>query len=67
MCQSKIVLVLLEFSFKLNNIHIPTTLSKALSDENWKQAMNAEMDALEKNKTWELVDLPTGKRLMGCK
>lgn len=29
--------------------------------------MNAKMEALEKNKTRELVDLPTGKRLLGCK
>ena len=27
--------------------------------------MNAEMKALEKNKTWELVDLSVGKRLVG--
>lgn len=25
------------------------------------------MQALEKNKTWELIDLPKGKKLMGCK
>ena len=55
------------FLISLNNIHIPTTLSEALFDENWKQTMNAEMEALEKNKTWELVDLPIGKRLVGCK
>ena len=37
----------------LNNIHIPTTLSETLSNENWKQAMNAEMEVLKKDKTWE--------------
>ena len=25
------------------------------------------MDALQKNKTWELVDLPIDKKLVGCK
>ncbi|RVW78782.1 Retrovirus-related Pol polyprotein from transposon RE2 [Vitis vinifera] len=55
------------FLTSLNNIYIPTTLSKALFDENWKQAMNAEMKALEKNKTWELVDLLVGKRPFRCK
>ena len=25
------------------------------------------MDALQKNETWELVDLPSGKKLVGCK
>ena len=29
--------------------------------------MNMEMEALEKNKTWELVKLPEGKKLVGCK
>lgn len=29
--------------------------------------MEAEMDALEKNGTWELVNLPKGKKAMGCK
>ena len=55
------------FLTSLNNIEIPTTLFEALFDENWKQAMNAEMKALEKNKTWELVDLPARKRLVECK
>ena len=25
------------------------------------------MESLHKNQTWELVDLPTGKRAIGCK
>ena len=29
--------------------------------------MNLEIEALEKNKTWDLVDLPIGKKLVGCK
>ena len=29
--------------------------------------MDVEMDALQKNKTWELVDLPSGKKSVGCK
>lgn len=29
--------------------------------------MEVEMDALKKNATWELVDLPKGKKTMGCK
>ena len=43
------------FLTSLNNIHIPTTISDALSNENWKQVMNVEMEALEKNKTWKLL------------
>ncbi|EXB97318.1 C2 domain-containing protein [Morus notabilis] len=29
--------------------------------------MKVEMDALEKNKTWDLVEMPQGKKLVGCK
>ena len=29
--------------------------------------MEGEMEALQKNKTWELVDLPSGKKPVGCK
>lgn len=55
------------FLVSLNTISIPTTVSEALTDEKWKQAMNVEMEALEKNKTWELVKLPVGNKPVGCK
>ena len=29
--------------------------------------MNEEIEALEKNRAWELVRLPEGKKSMGCK
>jgi hypothetical protein len=29
--------------------------------------MNVEMEELEKNKTWELVELQAGKKPVGCK
>ena len=32
-----------------------------------KKKKKKEMSALKKNKTWELVDLPKGKRKVGCK
>lgn len=33
----------------------------------WREAMNVEMKALTKNKTWDKVDLPPGKKAIGCK
>lgn len=35
----------------------------------WRQAMNVEMEAMEKNKTWELMRLQEGKKKIygGCK
>ena len=38
------------FLVSLNTISIPTTVSEALTNEKWKQAMNMEMEALEKTK-----------------
>ena len=29
--------------------------------------MSKEMESLQKNKTWELVKLPKGKKAIGCK
>jgi hypothetical protein len=55
------------FLANLNTIQIPTNVFEALSDKNWKQAMDTEMEALEKNKTWSLVALPEGKKPVGCK
>ncbi|BBG98997.1 hypothetical protein Prudu_008549 [Prunus dulcis] len=39
----------------------------ALSNPKWMDAMNFEMDALNKNKTWDLVPLPRGKKTVGCR
>ena len=35
--------------------------------EHWKDAMQQEMDSIHKNGTWELVDLPLGKKAIGTK
>ncbi|WKA09255.1 hypothetical protein VitviT2T_026920, partial [Vitis vinifera] len=33
----------------------------------WKAAVDEEVRALEKNGTWEITDLPRGKKPVGCK
>ncbi|GJR51284.1 retrovirus-related pol polyprotein from transposon TNT 1-94 [Tanacetum coccineum] len=43
----------------------PTYFSQA--DPNWRDTMHKEIDALEKNGTWVLEDLPHGKKAIGCK
>ena len=53
------------FLTSLNNIHMITTISEVLSNENGRQAMTIGMRALEKSKTWELVDLSVGKKVSG--
>ena len=45
----------------------PKTFAQAIKLECWKQAMNAELLALEQNHTWTVVDLPHGKTPIGCR
>ena len=33
----------------------------------WMKAMRSEIEALELNHTWDLVELPLGKVALGCK
>ncbi|RDX84427.1 putative mitochondrial protein, partial [Mucuna pruriens] len=42
-------------------------LDEALKDENWVQVKKEEMETLEKNSTWEIVDRPKDKRVVGCR
>ena len=55
------------FRSTLSTIPIPNSLSEVLSKREWRLAMENEMDALQKSETWELVDLPSGKKPVGCK
>ena len=48
----------------------PKTYKQALKHPNaeqWKDAMKEEYSALMKHHTWDLVDLPEGRNLVGCK
>jgi histone deacetylase 1/2 len=45
----------------------PHTLSEALSDSNWRKAMEEEYNALIQNKTWHLVPPISNKNLIDCK
>ncbi|RDX78018.1 putative mitochondrial protein, partial [Mucuna pruriens] len=55
------------FIIVINAIKISTLVQEALRDENWVQAMKEEIKALEKNSTWEIVDRPKDKRVVGCR
>nr|GEW46299.1 zinc finger, CCHC-type [Tanacetum cinerariifolium] len=55
---------------KEEDTHEPLTYQEAVACDDsskWKAAMEEEMDSLRKNKTWELVDHPAGKKLVSCK
>ncbi|KAH9763606.1 retrovirus-related pol polyprotein from transposon RE1 [Citrus sinensis] len=45
----------------------PSNVDEALSDSKWKAAMQAEFDALIRNKTWSLVPMNPEYKLVGCK
>jgi len=45
----------------------PHSVSQATKDECWIQAMNEELDQIEKNHTWELVPRPHDKNVIGTK
>jgi hypothetical protein len=55
------------FVASLQSISIPTDWKAAKQDPKWRQAMMEELDALRKNKTWELSHLPEGKKAPSCK
>uniref|UniRef100_A0A2N9I2A4 Reverse transcriptase Ty1/copia-type domain-containing protein n=1 Tax=Fagus sylvatica TaxID=28930 RepID=A0A2N9I2A4_FAGSY len=48
----------------------PSTFQEAIDSsekDKWMEAMVEEMESLSKNKTWELTELPKGKKPIGCK
>ncbi|GJW82025.1 putative RNA-directed DNA polymerase [Tanacetum coccineum] len=55
------------FSTTLNNSTEPTTHSKAIKNPNWIEAMNNEIEALNRNDTWTICDLPPMRKAVGSK
>lgn len=45
----------------------PKCYRQAIKDEKWIQAMKQEIQALEDNKTWLVIDLPNGKNTVSSK
>uniref|UniRef100_A0A2N9HZR4 CCHC-type domain-containing protein n=1 Tax=Fagus sylvatica TaxID=28930 RepID=A0A2N9HZR4_FAGSY len=48
----------------------PSTFQEAIESsekDKWMEAMVEENESLSKNKTWELTELPKGKKPIGCK
>ncbi|GKE64562.1 putative RNA-directed DNA polymerase, partial [Tanacetum coccineum] len=45
----------------------PTSYIETLSDNNWIEAINNEIEALNRNNTWTICDLPVGRKAIGSK
>ena len=51
----------------VNEVVEPESIEEAFVSENWSAAANAEYESLMENNTWELVDLPEGRKPIECK
>ena len=54
-------------SFAFATLYEPHTYREAHTNPLWQQAMNEKLDALHKNNTWDMIDLPLGQSVVGCK
>ena len=45
----------------------PVSFDEAAKEDVWIKAMDEEIDSIERNNTWDLVDLPEGKNSIGVK
>ncbi|XP_020421230.1 uncharacterized protein LOC18775571 [Prunus persica] len=45
----------------------PILFAEAVKEEKWKKAMDAEIQAIEKNETWERTNLLEGQKTIGVK
>jgi hypothetical protein len=45
----------------------PKNFNETNKDDHWVKAMNDELDQIEKNNMWEMVQRPKGKNIIGSK
>jgi len=45
----------------------PISFAEAVKNKKWREAMSAEIEAIERNQTWELTELPNGVKPIGVK
>ena len=47
--------------------HEPSHVGEALLQPIWRKAMEAELESIEKNGTWDLVPRPPNRKVIGVK
>ena len=55
------------FVSTIDNECDPLSFTEAVQSQKWCDAVNIELQALEKNETWTLTSLPKEKGAIGCK
>lgn len=45
----------------------PATYRDSAKEKQWEEAMSKELEAIEKDKTWSITELPAGHKLIGLK
>ena len=60
-------LLIRKFLVSVSAIVEPKSYKQAIQSEEWHEAMDNEIEALELNNTWSVVDLPASKHAIGCK
>uniref|UniRef100_A0A803N806 Uncharacterized protein n=1 Tax=Chenopodium quinoa TaxID=63459 RepID=A0A803N806_CHEQI len=50
------------FIAEVGSLKEPSSYKEAVGDQNWELAMSKGLEALKKNNTWILVDLPPEKK-----
>ena len=54
-------------NFALFSHSDPIYFEEAVDEEKWCNAMDEEIDGIERNETWELTTLPPKKQVIGVK
>ena len=49
----------------MSDVREPKSVSDALTNQEWVDAMKAEIDSFHDNSVWELVQLPEGQKPVG--
>ncbi|GJY78471.1 putative RNA-directed DNA polymerase, partial [Tanacetum coccineum] len=56
----------ISFTTNLNKTYEPKSYKEAILDSKWVEAMNNEIETLNRNKTWTIVEFPKGRKPIGC-